>query len=109
MELSLTTQADLPVLRVTGDVDMATVRGFDAALEEYSGGFRSPLVIALTECPFLDSGGLNVLLQAVRRLEGPAWIGVLGASRNLLRVFDIVALTADPRFRVLDDLSGLTG
>jgi anti-anti-sigma factor len=109
MEIALTTQEDLAVIRVTGDIDMATVGTFDAALEEHSGGFRSPLVIDLTDCPFLDSGGLNVLLQAVRRLEAPAWIGVRGASRNLRRVFDIVALTADPRFRVLDDTPGTDG
>ena len=68
-----------------------------------------PIVIDLTDCPFLDSGALNVLLQAVRRLSGEAWLGVVGANRNLRRVFEIVALTADPRFRVFDDLAQAAG
>jgi anti-anti-sigma factor len=105
MELLFTSHENIPVLQVTGDIDMATAPGFDAALEKHSDGFRSPLLIDLTGCPFMDSGALNVLLQAVRRLAGPAWLGVVGANTNLLRVFEIVALTSDPRFRVLKDLS----
>jgi anti-sigma B factor antagonist len=109
MEISLTSRDCIPVLRVSGDIDMATAPLFDAALEEHSGGFRSPVFVDLTECPFLDSGGLNVLLEAMRRLDEPAWLGVIGASRNLRRVFDIVALSADPRFHLVDDPVVTTG
>ena len=105
MEISLTSHGNIPVLRVTGDIDMATASRFETALEEHSLGFASPVLLDLSGCPFLDSGALNVLLQAVRRLGQTAFIGVVGANRNLLRVFEIVALTADPRFRVLGDLS----
>jgi anti-sigma B factor antagonist len=105
MEISLASHEHIPVLRVTGDIDMATAPRFDAELERHSDGFRSPLLIDLSKCPFLDSGALNVLLQAVRRLGSDAWLGVVGANRNLRRVFEIVALTADPRFRILENLS----
>jgi anti-sigma B factor antagonist len=109
MDISLSSQEGIPVLRVTGDIDMATAPRFDAALQKQSDGFQTPLVLDLSGCPFLDSGALNVLLQAVRRLGDSSWLGVVGANRNLLRVFDIVALTADPRFRVFDDMSQLPG
>lgn len=109
MEILLSSQGDIPVLRVSGDIDVATAPQFGAALQEHTGGYRSPVLIDLTECAFMDSGALNVLLQAVRRFDGKAWLGVVGASRNLRRVFDIVALTTDPRFRLLDDLSQAAG
>jgi anti-sigma B factor antagonist len=105
MDISLSSHLGIPVLRVVGDIDMATAPRFDAALEEHSDGFRSPVLLDLSGCPFVDSGALNVLLQAVRRLGGSAWLGVVGANRNLMRVFEIVALTTDPRFRVFGDLS----
>jgi anti-anti-sigma factor len=105
MEIFLDSHEDIPVLRVKGDIDMGTAPQFDAALKEHSGDFRSPLLIDLGECAFMDSGALNVMLQAVRRLDGEAWLGVVGANRNLRRVFDIVALSSDPRFRMLEDLS----
>jgi anti-sigma B factor antagonist len=104
MEITLSSQKNLPLLRVKGDIDMGTAPRFDAALKEHSGDFHSSLLIDLSECAFMDSGALNILLQAVRRLDGQAWLGVVGANRNLRRVFDIVALTADPRFRLLEVL-----
>jgi anti-sigma B factor antagonist len=107
MDITMSSLESIPILRVTGDIDMATAPRFDAALQEHSDGLQMPLVLDLSGCPFLDSGALNVLLQAVRQLGDSAWLGVVGANRNLLRVFDIVALTADPRFRVFDDMSQL--
>jgi anti-sigma B factor antagonist len=108
MELSVSSYESVPVLHVDGDVDMATASALQAALETRTGGFRSPLVLDLGGCSFMDSGGLNVLLQAVRQLDGHAWLGVLGANRNLRRVFEIVGLTSDTRFRLMDDLSELS-
>lgn len=86
---------------------MATAAQFAAALETHSAGYRAPVVIDLSDCLFMDSGGLNVLLQAVRQFDGQGWLGVIGPNRNLRRIFDIVGLTSDARFRLLDDLSDL--
>jgi anti-sigma B factor antagonist len=105
MDISLTCYENIPVVRVTGDIDMATAPEFETALETHSEGFSKPLLIDMSECLFLDSGALNVLLQAVRRVEPPRWLGVVGANRNLRRVFEIVALPTDPRFRILDDFA----
>ena len=105
MDISITSFENIPVVRVIGDIDMAVAPEFDRALETHSDGFRKPLLIDMSGCQFLDSGALNVLLQGVRRIEPSGWLGVVGANRNLRRVFEIVALTDDPRFRVIDDLS----
>jgi anti-sigma B factor antagonist len=105
MDLSVSLYETIPVLHVDGDIDMATASELSAAVKSHSGSYHSPLLIDLSACPFLDSGGLNVLLQAVRQMGGRSWLGVIGANRNLHRVFEIVGLTSDPRFRLLDDLS----
>ena len=107
MDLSVSVHETIPVLHVDGDIDMATAPELAAAVESHSGGYHSPLLIDLTGCSFLDSGGLNVLLQAVRQMDGQSWLGVIGPSHNLRRVLEIVGLTSDPRFRLLDDLSWL--
>jgi anti-anti-sigma factor len=109
MQISMTSHESIPVLRVEGDVDMATASSFEAAVNEHSNEYRSPLLLDLTDCPFIDSGGLNVLLQAVRHLEDSAWLGVVGANGNLRRVFEIVGLTSTSQFRVFDDLAAVGG
>jgi anti-sigma B factor antagonist len=107
MDLSASLHGTIPVLRVDGEIDMAGAPRFMAAIESHSGGYQAPLLIDLSGCLFIDSGGLNALLQAVRHLNGGAWLGVVGANSNLRRVFDIVGLTSHSRFRLLDDLSDL--
>ena len=105
MDLSVSSHETIPVLRVDGDIDMATAAELAAAVELHSGGYHSSVLLDLTGCPFVDSGGLNVLLQAVRQMDGRSWLGVVGPNHNLRRVFEIVGLTSDPRFRILADLT----
>ncbi len=107
MDLSASSHGTIPVLRVDGDIDMAGASRFQAAIESHSDSYQAPLLIDLSGCLFIDSGGLNVLLQAVRHLNGGAWLGVVGPNSNLRRVFDIVGLASDSRFRLMDDLSDL--
>jgi anti-sigma B factor antagonist len=109
MDLSESSHGNIPVLHVDGDVDMASAPALQAAMESRSENYNLPVLIDLSKCQFMDSGGLNVLLQAVRQLDGKAWLGVVAPNRNLRRVFDIVGLTSDPRFRLFDDLSSLAG
>jgi anti-anti-sigma factor len=66
-------------------------------------GFR--LLFDLSECPYLDSGGLSVLLFAFRQVRNRGWIGVIEANRNILRLFEITGLSDSPGFRVFADSS----
>jgi anti-sigma B factor antagonist len=108
MDLAVSSHESIPVLRVTGDIDMASAPALAAALEQNTANYRSPVLLDLTECSFVDSGGLNVLLQTVRQFDLQAWLGVLGANRNLRRIFEIVGLASDDRFQILDDLPSLS-
>ncbi len=56
-----------PVLRVIGELDVATVTVLSAYVDdELSSGTRS-LVIDLTDTPFMDSSGARELVRAARR------------------------------------------
>ena len=109
MQISVSSHESIPVLSIKGDLDIASAPGFETAVIEHSDVYRSPLMLDLSECSFIDSGGLNVLLQTIRHLDDSAWLGVAGANGNLLRVFEIVGLTSIPRFRVLEDLCAFSG
>jgi anti-anti-sigma factor len=82
---------------------MAGAPALAAAVEQGSDNYCSSLVIDLTECPFIDSGGLNVLLQAIRRLDETTWLGLVGANADLRRVFEIIGLASAPALRLLDE------
>ena len=98
MEVLSTTLLGVPVLKVIGDVDHLSALALDTAVQDAMGTYGFRLLIDLRECPYLDSGGLSVLLSAFRQVRTSGWIGVIGPSRNVLRLFEIVGLTGDPRF-----------
>jgi anti-anti-sigma factor len=96
--------ADTPLLEIEGDIDHSSAAAFERAVDEALEKHPAVL-IDLTKCPYLDSGGLAVLLFATRRLDADGWIGVIGSSPNLLRLFEVVGLTANPAFRLFDEVS----
>jgi anti-anti-sigma factor len=98
--LSLT---GVPLLEIEGDVDHSSAGKFDRAVEE---SFRAgdPLLIDLTDCPYVDSGGLAVMLSTINRMSPENWMGVIGCNRNVSRLFEIVGLSRHPAFRSFADL-----
>ena len=73
MDQSLQVHVELsggvPVVRVAGEVDMATAPQLRERLEEMPEG-TGTLVVDLTDVSFLDSTGLSVLVAAWKRLSG---------------------------------------
>jgi anti-sigma B factor antagonist len=58
---------DGALVRVRGELDLATAGDLEAALERT--GARGRVVIDLSECEFLDSSGIRVLLTEAGRCE----------------------------------------
>ena len=106
MKIEESTHEGVPLLRISGEVDHLTAPRFQAGIERSLGGETVALLVDLTQCPFMDSGGLNVLLRAVlRQQESGAWLGVIGANSSLMRIFEIVGLTTKQEFRLFTDLA----
>lgn len=79
------------LVRVRGEVDMATSSELDAALENMAAGEK--VVLDLTECAFLDSSALRVLVTGATRAE------TSGGSLSLV--------APDPRIRRVLEIAGL--
>jgi len=57
------------VLTVTGELDVASARGFKEVLLDVVDGGTDGVVVDLADTTFIDSSGLAVLLTAVKRLR----------------------------------------
>ena len=101
MDVRKTALSGLPVLKVIGDVDHSTASALEEAVEGAISADGLPLLLDLTDCPYLDSGGLSVIISAVRKVRGKSWLGVITPNANLSRLFELVGLTAEPGFRVV--------
>ena len=91
------------VVRVAGDLDLATVSELEDALSRADPVDR--LVIDLSECTFLDSSALRAIAQAGRTRESAGEEASLVVSDpGIRRVLEIAALdTMLPVYATLGD------
>jgi anti-sigma B factor antagonist len=83
----------VPVVSVSGEVDVATAPILRDRLQELSAGGASTVVIDLQEMTFLDSTGLGVLVGALKRCrEGGGELRLVAAQPRILKLLDITGL-----------------
>jgi len=100
MEVLEGSLSDVPLLRVRGEVDHLSASALDEVVQKLLDSNGARLLVDLAECPYLDSGGLSVILSAVREVRGKGWLGVVAPNENLIRLFEIVGLTINSDFRI---------
>lgn len=89
------------VVRVVGELDLATVPELESALEGLPPGTRHVL-LDLTKLTFLDSTGMAALLTASRRLRSESGsLVLLVDDAQVLRVLQVTGL--DRRLAIEDD------
>lgn len=85
----------IAVVAVSGELDVATVERFDAAMDEALDAAPTTLVVDMTAVTFLDSSGLASLLRALRRIGFADGHLVLAcANPTVLRLFEITRTDA---------------
>ena len=89
-------------LSLIGELDIATAESVRTALEGMQAESPPLLLVDLRELAFMDSTGLQVVLQAARRADadGSRLVLVRG-PRPVQRVFELAQL--DGRLRFVDD------
>lgn len=101
MEVLESHLSDVPQLKVIGEVDHEVAPALGRSIDRSLGADGTRVFLDLADCPYLDSGGLSVLLLALRHVKGRGWIGIIAPGADLRRLFEIIGLNADPDFRVL--------
>jgi len=95
IRIAVETLADgTPLVSVWGEVDLATAPHLERVLADGSAGGDTDVLIEFSRDSFIDSTGLNVLIQASRRLR---------AGGRALRV-----ATENPHTRSVIETMGLT-
>jgi len=102
VQLASSQLAQVPLIVIDGECDHGSAEALRAAVEEALSADPLAILLDLENCTYIDSGGISVLLGAVRRLRGRGWLGVLAPNDNVRRLLEIVGLTAGAGFRVFD-------
>ena len=94
-EIRLDATAAVPIVRVRGDIDIATVAGFRTGIGAAADLGRGAVIVSLLETTYCDSLIVQALLALRARLEaqGQRLLLVLGERGTPRRVLDIVGAT----------------
>jgi anti-anti-sigma factor len=97
-------EGGVPVVSVTGELDLATAPVFEEALLDVSEAGAGAVIVDLARCSFIDLRGLRVLLAANERhgrADQP--LALVVGNPTLLRIFKITRV-AD-RFEIYPSLA----
>jgi anti-anti-sigma factor len=78
------------VLHVFGDADIATAPDLVEAIAAIDSPL--PLIVDLRECAFIDTSGIQVLVNASKRLGRSRFKVVVAAGSQIERIFGIIRL-----------------
>jgi anti-anti-sigma factor len=95
--------ASSTVISVEGELHVSTAPEFSHALNDAIAGGRTSVVLDMTGVGFIDSTGLSVLLNALRRVTRRGGsLAIACANPTVLRLFEITRL--DSTFDIEPDV-----
>ena len=99
MQLSTYFHGNVPVIHIDGEVDHFTGGELERVADEALGD-RGCIVLDLSRCPYMDSGGLAVLFSLLLRVRGQGTLGLVSPTADLRRILDITGITSDTSVRI---------
>lgn len=90
------------VIHVRGEIHVSTAPDLSSVLNDAIDVGKKAVVLDLTEVEFIDSTGLSVLLNGLRRLtRNDGQLALVCTNPTVMRLFEITRL--DSTFAIFDD------
>lgn len=107
MNISESDIHDFPLLVIEGDLDHESKQQAREAVESILAGAYPPqnILMDLTDCGYVDSGGLGVIFSALRKLPGDGWLGLIGVRPEIKKVLTYAGLLDVERVRFFSSAS----
>ena len=77
------------VVSIAGELDLYTAPEFEALAQ--NGDAPGRVVVDLSECTFIDSTGLGILVKLERRIGGHALL-IVASAPEVLRAFEVTGI-----------------
>ena len=95
----------IPLLKVSGELDHFGGTDLCAAGREVLGADGKVLLLDLSECVYIDSGGLGALFGLLRDLGSAGVLGLIGVNPDVCRILEISGLPRMATLRLFADVA----
>lgn len=100
MDITQELLGDIVVLRIDGDLDRVNAPGLATAFRAHLRAGTKNLLLDLTGCPYVDSGGLATIMVAAADLPEEGMLAIVAPSMSVQRLLEVVGLFEHRRARV---------
>ena len=104
MKLETSVLGDTPVVKILGDVDHFSRPSLADAVKRALDGGGTHIAFDLSDCPYMDSAGIGILLGLLQRMTKDGLLTIIAADGHLLHIFEMVGLTLSANARFLSSL-----
>lgn len=92
-KVDVRTENGAPLLRISGELDLASSPTLEQALEQATASSPSLIIIDLRDLDFMDSTGLSVLIRAHQQAQqGGHRLGIINGSRQIRRLLSLTGV-----------------
>lgn len=93
LDVETTQQGTTTVLTLRGEIDVYTAPRLRQAIVDAVDGGTQHLVVDMEGVDFLDSTGLGVMVEGLKRIKGrEGTLSVVATQDKILKIFDITGL-----------------
>jgi anti-anti-sigma factor len=84
----------ISLLEVNGELDLSTATQLEGPLEEAVNSPKAAVLIDLTDCTFIDSTGIALIVRGWQKLEGNGngHLAICSPTEQVRRVLDVSGL-----------------
>ncbi len=104
LETQVSYRLGVPLIYVKGELDHDSVGKLRPVFEDELAEEPAVLLLDLSELTYVDSGGLSLMFDLVRRFESPRWIGAVGTRPAVARLLEMTGLADIPTFAMFPDV-----
>lgn len=108
LDVETTTRGNASVLTLRGEIDVYTAPRLRQAIVDVVDGGAQRVVVDMEKVDFLDSTGLGVMVEGLKRIKGRNGdLSIVATQDKILKIFDITGLNkAFAMYRSVDEAVG---
>ena len=103
LDLQVSYRLGVPLIYVKGELDHATSVFLREAIDDELKQDPPALLLEFSGLAYMDSGGLSLMFETVKRFDGSFGVGVIGANPTVNRLLEVTGLVDHPSFSVFAD------